>query len=127
MKHAFLTKAQENLAVAEWAYTNGHYNATANRTYYAAFQAAVATLAHFGLLLKTGRVEHRTIQNAFATELIHRRKLFPNHLKSVLPTLQEARDEADYEPQSLSKSLATKQLRMAREFIKLLQEEIEHD
>jgi hypothetical protein len=86
-----------------------------------------AALAHFGLLLKTGRVEHRTVQNAFATELIHRRQLFPNQLKSVLPTLQEARDEADYEPQSRSKSLATKQLRMAREFLKLLQEEIEHD
>jgi uncharacterized protein (UPF0332 family) len=127
MKHAFLTKAQENLAVAEWAYTNGYYNATANRTYYAAFQAAVAALAHFGLLLKTGRIEHRTIQNAFATELIHRRKLFPNHLKSVLPTLQEARDEADDELQSVSKNLATKQLRMARELLKIIQEEIEHD
>jgi len=127
MKHAFLTKAQENLAVAEWAYTNGHYNATANRTYYAAFQAAVAALAHFGLLLKTGRIEHRAVQNAFATELIHRRKLFPNHLKSVLSTLQEARDEADYEPQSVSKNLATKQLRMARELLKIIQEEIQHD
>jgi uncharacterized protein (UPF0332 family) len=127
MKHAFLTKAQENLAVAEWAYTNGHYNATANRTYYAAFQAAVAALAHFGWPFQASRLEHRTIQNAFVTELIHRRKIFPNPLKSALPTLQEARDEADYEPQSISKNLATKQLRIAKEWLKVIQEEIEHD
>jgi uncharacterized protein (UPF0332 family) len=125
MKDAFLFKAQENLAVAEWSYANGHFNACANRAYYAAFQAAVAVLAHFGLLRSSERIEHRAIQGSFATGLIHQRKIFPNYLKSYLPALQEVRDDADYDAQLLSKSEATKQLRKAKEFINLLVEEIQ--
>jgi uncharacterized protein (UPF0332 family) len=41
----FLTKARENLQAAEQAFSEGLYNASANRAYYAAFQAAIAALA----------------------------------------------------------------------------------
>jgi len=123
MKDAFLFKAQENLAVAEWSYANGHFNACANRAYYAAFQAAVAGLAHFGFTY-TGRVEHQNVQRHFATELSDKRKVFPGRLKSYLPTLQAVRDTADYQQQNLSKRVASKQLREAKEFIDSILQEI---
>ena len=45
MKSEFLAKAKENLTAARLCFENGLYNACANRTYYAALQAAIAALA----------------------------------------------------------------------------------
>ena len=42
----YLTKAEESLRGAESEYTQGRYNNTANRCYYACFQAAIAALSH---------------------------------------------------------------------------------
>jgi uncharacterized protein (UPF0332 family) len=99
------------------------FNACANRAYYEAFQAAVAVLAHFKLI-QVKRIEHRAIQGLFNSELVHKRKIFPNHLKSCLSVLQDLRDIADYEGQMVSKSKATVQLRLAKEFIDSILQEI---
>ncbi len=45
----FLKKAQDNLALAKYCIENGYYDASANRAYYAAFQAAIAALAVVGI------------------------------------------------------------------------------
>lgn len=94
MKLEFLNKAKENLTVAQSSYEQGHYNASANRAYYAAFQAAIAALAAIGKLAE-GRKNHESIPANFVTELIHRCKICPSHLKSYLVDLQRVREEAD--------------------------------
>lgn len=47
--HGFLKKAQDNLALVKYCFENGYYDASANRAYYAAFQAAIAALAAQGI------------------------------------------------------------------------------
>ncbi len=114
MKQEFLAKAKENLTVAKWSHENGHYNASANRAYYAAFQAAIAALVHTGIIT-TSRISHSATQSLFATELIRRRKVYPSHLKSYLMDLQRVRDDADYEYRSVSKKKALTQFKQAFE------------
>jgi uncharacterized protein (UPF0332 family) len=124
MKIEFLAKATENIAVAEWSYENGHYNASANRAYYAAFQAAIAALANAGII-QSSRVSHSAAQSLFAAELIRRRKVYPSHLKSYLPDLQRVRDDADYELRTVSKREAFKQFKKAKEFVETIAKEIQ--
>ena len=45
----YLLKAEESLAGAESEFINGRYNNTANRCYYACFQAAIAALVQEGM------------------------------------------------------------------------------
>jgi uncharacterized protein (UPF0332 family) len=123
MKTEFLSKAKENLTVAQWSYENAHYNASANRAYYAAFQAAIAALAGQGI--KIERISHEATQAYFAGELIHRRKIYPNHLKSYLTDLQRIREEADYELTGVSKKVAARQLKKAQELLESITQEIE--
>ncbi|OQW90982.1 MAG: hypothetical protein BWK78_05795, partial [Thiotrichaceae bacterium IS1] len=101
MKTEFLTKAQENLKAADLLLTNQLYNASANRAYYAAFQAAIAALATVGILGLENK-NHDTVQAQFAGELIHRRKLYPGHFKSYLMDLQRVRNNADYREMPVS-------------------------
>ncbi|HEW97522.1 MAG: hypothetical protein DRR16_17145 [Candidatus Parabeggiatoa sp. nov. 3] len=124
MKNEFLAKAKENIVVATWAYENGHYNASANRGYYAAFQAAIAALANAGII-NLHRISHSGVQSLFATELIRRRKIYPTHLKSYLADLQRIRDDADYELKSVSKKKCATQLKQAKEFVEIITKEIE--
>lgn len=124
MKTELLAKAKENLAVAKWSYENDHYNASANRAYYAAFQAAIAALANVGII-KNHRVSHGALQSLFVTELTRQRKIYPSRLKSYLPDLQRVRDDADYKLQSVSKKKASLQLKQAKEFVEQITQEIE--
>jgi uncharacterized protein (UPF0332 family) len=111
MKHEFLEKAKENLTVAQWSYENDHYNASANRAYYAAFQATIAALANAAIITNP-RISHSAAQSLFATELIRRRKIYPSHLKS-------------YKLQSVSKKKASTPLKRAKEFVEIITKEIE--
>ncbi len=45
MKFSFASKARENIQAAELLLENKWYNASVNRSYYAAFNAALAVLA----------------------------------------------------------------------------------
>jgi len=60
MKKEFLAKAEQNLRAAELLFENGLYDASANRSYYAALHAAVAALSGAGI--KTERISHDTVQ-----------------------------------------------------------------
>jgi uncharacterized protein (UPF0332 family) len=108
MKQEFLVKAQENLAMAHITFEHGGYNASANRAYYAAFQAAIAALAKESIT--HDRNPHDWVQAQFSGILIYRRKLYPSKLASFLPNMQEVRDMADYKTTAISKSAAVKQL-----------------
>ncbi len=125
MKNEFLNKANENLIAATLLFENELYNALANRAYYAAFQAAVAALANIGI--ETVSHSHKATQAHFAAELIKRRKIYPSHLKSYLRNLIDVRNDADYEQKSVSKKVALRQLKKAKEFVELVTQEMEND
>ena len=48
-EYPFLNKAVESLIGAESEFSNRRYNNTANRAYYACFQAAIAALQRAGI------------------------------------------------------------------------------
>lgn len=81
MQAEFLKKAQDNLNLAKHCLEQGLYDASANRAYYAAFQAAIAALAHAGIVNKKN--DHKWVQATFAGELINRRKVYPNSLNHI--------------------------------------------
>jgi hypothetical protein len=62
---------------------------------------------------------HDATQAHFAAELIKKRKIYPNHLKSYLMDLQRIRNRADYESQPTSHKIASRQLKKAPEFVQL--------
>ena len=123
MKKEFLDKAKENLKAAELLFDNQLYNASVNRAYYAAFQAAIAALANISIEIE--RISHEATQANFAIELIQRRKIYPSHLRSYLMDLQAVRNDADYKSKSISSKVAQRQLRKAQEFIKTIVREID--
>ena len=112
----YLTKAQESLASAEADYAASRFNSAANRSYFACFQAAVATLVDEGSISAKGGHEHHFIHSAFAV-LVARRKLYPASLSSALPQLVARRQIADYRPRRVSHREAREALASARAFV----------
>lgn len=121
-KTIFLTKAKRNMQAAQLLFDNQMFDESANRAYYAAFQAALAALAAIGI--QTARMSHEAAQANFNTELIHRRKIYPSHFKSYLLDLQATRQEADYELKFVSKRAASRQIKKAKEFVERVEQEI---
>ncbi len=112
---AFMRKARNNLAAARHCYDAGLYDAAANRAYYAAFQGAVAVLAHYGV--RKDRLDHEWVQAEFSGRLIQRRKIFTGKIRSYLSDMQAVRDIADYSRENVSKKSARNQIRKAEEII----------
>jgi len=119
MVNDFLQKAKENLKAAQSLFEQKLYNASANRSYYAAFQIALAKLASQGI--KSEKNSHSWVQANFSGEFIRKRKLYPGRLKSSLPDLQTVRNRADYKAESLSRKAASRQLKKAEEFVKAVE------
>ncbi len=122
MKAEFLKKALDNLSVARYCFEHGYYDAVANRAYCAAFQAAVAALAHIGVI--TEKREHKWVQASFSRELIRRRKVYPGAVASFLSDMLNVRNLADYSENSISVKIASRQLARAEELIKLIHAEV---
>lgn len=80
MAPAFLDKALANLTAAQHCFDRNLYEASANRAYCAAFQAAVAALQANGI--RSDKNENKWVQASFSRELIHRRKIYPRKLRS---------------------------------------------
>jgi uncharacterized protein (UPF0332 family) len=114
----FLTKAKENLEDAEQALQEGRYNASANRAYYAAFQAAIAALAQESITHEKN--PHSWVQAQFSERLIKARKYYPSKLASYLMDMQARRDTADYKPTMTSKKTAKEQVQQSKEFLSLI-------
>ncbi len=111
----FLAKAKENLEDAEQALQEGRYNASANRAYYAAFQASIAALAQESITHEKN--PHSWVQAQFSERLIKARKLYPSKLASYLMDMQKIRDNADYKTLMTSKKIAQEQVRQSKEFL----------
>lgn len=122
----WLDKANENLAAAQLCFDNDHFNACANRLYYAMFQAGIAAMVKHGLLKPDAEVGHDWLQANFAGQLIRHRKVFPAKFRSYLYEVYKARVEADYRLSSISKKVATGELKKAKEFINAITREVSH-
>ena len=116
----FLAKAEESLAGAESEFVNGRYNNTANRCYYASFQAAVAALDRESIRPVTDQWGHAFVQAQFAGELVNRRKRYPGDLRDTLTQNLSSRQRADYELQQVSEPQALRSLRRTRQFVEAI-------
>ncbi len=118
----FLTKAKRNVQASQLLFDNQMYDESANRAYYAAFQAALAALST--LRIQVEGMSHEATQSKFNEEFVHRRKIYPNHLKSYLSELLGVRNSADYKAKFTSKKAALLQLKKAKEFVAKVEREI---
>lgn len=119
-----LNKARESLQAAELCYSHKLYNATANRAYYAMFQAVIAALHAAGIQPTGEQWSHAGLQAAFTLELTRRRKLYAASLSTMLKDSLSLRNIADYKPASISERLANQTLRWAREFLKQVEQKV---
>ena len=107
----YLRKARESLASAAADVRAKRYNSAANRSYYAAFQAAVAALIHAGIQRPAATCQHRFVTSQFSGKLIYRWKLISSSLQGYLDRLFRRRVTGDYEPGDVSGDDARRGLR----------------
>lgn len=112
----YLAKALESLLTAESEFVNGRYNSCANRCYYACFQAAIAAILREGIR-PAGQWSHQFVQAQFVGVLINQRKRYDPELRRVLADNQSLRDKADYRPELVTATQASRALRRSRMFI----------
>jgi uncharacterized protein (UPF0332 family) len=112
----YLTKAIESLLTAESEFANGRYNSCANRSYYACFQAAIAAILNEGIR-PVGQWNHQFVQAQLVGVLINQRKRYDTALRRVLSDNQSLRDKADYRPEFVTATQASRALRRTRLFI----------
>jgi uncharacterized protein (UPF0332 family) len=113
----YLTKARESLASAEADVAAGRYNSAANRAYYAAFQAAVASLIRESIRPESGNWQHRFVLRRFSSTLIRHRKRLPADLSAVFDDLFRTRIQGDYEPNDVSRRQAARVVKGATRFV----------
>lgn len=117
----FLVKADECLAGAESEFANRRFNNCANRCYYAAFQAAIAGLLQASILPASPQWSHQFVQGRFVGDLINRRKVYPNALRSVLSDTLALRQTADYQADQVNEREAARALRWSRSLVDAVQ------
>jgi uncharacterized protein (UPF0332 family) len=125
----YLAKSLESLQGAESELTQKRFNNSANRSYYACFQGAVAALQDEGIKPEGagGEWRHAFVQAAFAGELIQRRKRYSADLRSILPKNEDLRHRADYTIEMVSEKAAKRALDRARAFIESVRDRVEKE
>ena len=119
----FIDKAEESLAGAASELLAQRYNNSANRAYYACFQAAVFALWRAGTPTPAqGIWSHAFVQAEFAGQLVNRRKLYAPELREALPRLRDLRVRADYVAGEVARTAAERAVRRAREFVAAVRE-----
>ena len=116
MTDIYLEKAKESLNSAESELANRRYNCSANRAYYACFQAAIAVLIPRGLVPRE-HWNHQLVQSRFAGDLVARRKHYPSQLADIFNRLMLLRHDADYKATMVSHKQATRAIRDAQQFV----------
>src|SRR5689334_317294 len=91
----YLAKAEESLAGADSELANQRYNNTANRCYYACFQAAVAALLREGITPTGRQWSHEFVQGQFVGQLVNRRHRYPAELRQALNNTLGLRQTGD--------------------------------
>ena len=115
----FLDEARESLEDARLARAGGRYNSSANRSYYACFQAAVHALIAAGITPPGGgaRWNHGFVQGQFNGVLIHRRHRYSSDLRTILSDNSDVRVDADYTDVPVSEITSLRALRRAERFV----------
>ena len=113
----FLDKARESMAGARIEFEGGRYNNSANRSYYAVFQAAIHALQMAGFQALHGEWGHDFVQAQFNGQLIHRRHYFSSDLRSVLLDNHRLRTRGDYEVRPVTQVLASRALQRTERFV----------
>ena len=117
----YLAKATESLLTAESEFVNGRYNSCVNRCYYSCFQAAIAALLREGIRPR-GQWSHEFVQAQFVGVLINQRKRYDSDLRRVLADNQIVRDQADYRPELVTPTQASRALRRSRMLVNAVQQ-----
>ena len=120
----FIERANESLRASQLCLEEQLVNSAASRAYYAMFQAAQVALELSGV----GRRQwsHATIQAAFSSELIHRRRIYPTALRRDLSDGLGVRRLADYTELGVSRAAAHRLVRRATVFVSMVQEVTRH-
>ena len=113
----YLDKARESVTGARVEFEGGRYNNSANRSYYAVFQAAVYALQMEGFRALQGEWGHDFVQAQFNGHLINRRHLYPTDFRSVLLDNLRLRTRGDYETRTVTEVLASRALQRAERFV----------
>jgi uncharacterized protein (UPF0332 family) len=121
-EEAYLRKANESLAGAQSELAARRFNNSANRSYYACFQAAVAALIRVGIGPGSdGQWSHEAVQAQFASRLINQRKLFSADLADTLSRAMSLRQNADYRVHQVSEIQAQRLVRRVAEFVRAIE------
>ncbi|WP_214083851.1 HEPN domain-containing protein [Methanoculleus sp.] len=88
---ALLCKSHQRLDAARTLCTEGHYEDSINRAYYAMYLAALALLHRKGVEIRT----HAGLISAIGSEYVKTGELAPEHGRA-LNLIEELREEVDY-------------------------------
>ncbi|MCU0426314.1 MAG: HEPN domain-containing protein [Candidatus Kapabacteria bacterium] len=122
MNDLFLERSRQNLQAVELLWDAALYDASANRSYYAVFDAAFVACLHFGVPIVP---DHAKVLSAFCNDLIARRKVFPAFMKKELYDLQQQRIRADYGNAAVSKYIAQTSLKTAKNLVSTILEKVQ--
>ena len=114
-----LDKARESLTGARAELDGGRYSNSANRSYYAVFQAAIHAILAEQIRPpgRGGHWDHGWVHGQFNGLLIFRRHLYSSDLRAVLNNNYDVRVQADYSPHAVTESMASRALRRAERFV----------
>lgn len=122
----FIERAQEGLAAAQLCLEKNLFHSATSRAYYAMFWAAQVALAAIGI--RRSKWNHPDLRSTFATELVKRRKRYPNNFGLRFNETFMLRIEADYRRKGISRRKATRAVGWAREFVTtIVAKETAHD
>ena len=114
---AYMNKATESLTGAQSEFDSERFNNSANRSYYAAFQAAICALLRDGIRRGDDKWPHTFVQSEFSGRLVNRRRRYPSQFGGTLAELQRLRHRADYRGATIGRSDARNALRLSGEFV----------
>jgi uncharacterized protein (UPF0332 family) len=117
-------KAEESLRAADLCYSQGLYNSSVSRAYYAMFQAAQAALEAAGFTRPEW--SHAGLHATFANELTRRRKQFAPVFARDLTIVLDLRHTADYRNSDLSRKQSARVLSKTRAFMNAVKRRISH-
>jgi uncharacterized protein (UPF0332 family) len=115
----FLDKARESVTGARVEFEGGRYNNSANRSYFACFQAAIHALILEGIRPPGGGTQwgHDLVQAQFRGQLINRRHRYETSLRDTLLDNYRMRVRGDYELRPVAEVNASRALRRAERFV----------
>jgi uncharacterized protein (UPF0332 family) len=114
----YLDRARESLMGARSELEAARYSNSANRSYYAVFQAAIHAILAEGISPpRPDDWDHGWVQSQFNGMLINRRHRYSPDLRRVLTDNYEVRVRADYTTRVLTEILASRSLQRAERFV----------